>query len=312
MIGDLIGEWIKGILIDGIMGNLSGLFNTVNTKVGEIASDVGSTPQDWNGGIFSMLQNLSETVIVPIAAAILALVMCYELIDMIVEKNNMHDFDSSMFFRWIFKSAFAILIVTNTWNIVMGVFDATQQVVNQSAGVIIGDTSIDFDTLLPDLESRLEAMDIGPLLGLWFQTLVVGLTMNILSICIFLVTYGRMIEIYAVTALGPIPLATLGNAEWRGMGQNYLKSLLALGFQAFLIMVVVGIYAVLIQQIRRHIRRNLGLYGLYRFALLLSVQDRQHIESRIYRTLTDRRNTNHQRNTKENLQHPLRRPAVAI
>ena len=139
MIGDLIGEWIKGILIDGIMGNLSGLFNTVNTKVGEIASDVGSTPQDWNGGIFSMLQNLSETVIVPIAAAILALVMCYELIDMIVEKNNMHDFDSSMFFRWIFKSAFAILIVTNTWNIVMGVFDATQQVVNQSAGVIIGD-----------------------------------------------------------------------------------------------------------------------------------------------------------------------------
>ena len=229
MIGDLIGEWIKGILIDGIMGNLSGLFNTVNTKVGEIASDVGSTPQDWNGGIFSMLQNLSETVIVPIAAAILALVMCYELIDMIVEKNNMHDFDSSMFFRWIFKSAFAILIVTNTWNIVMGVFDATQQVVNQSAGVIIGDTSIDFDTLLPDLESRLEAMDIGPLLGLWFQTLVVGLTMNILSICIFLVTYGRMIEIYAVTALGPIPLATLGNAEWRGMGQNYLKSLLGAG-----------------------------------------------------------------------------------
>ena len=104
MIGDLIGEWIKGILIDGIMGNLSGLFNTVNTKVGEIASDVGSTPQDWNGGIFSMLQNLSETVIVPIAAAILALVMCYELIDMIVEKNNMHDFDSSMFFRWIFKA----------------------------------------------------------------------------------------------------------------------------------------------------------------------------------------------------------------
>ena len=222
MIGDLIGEWIKGILIDGIMGNLSGLFNTVNTKVGEIASDVGSTPQDWNGGIFSMLQNLSETVIVPIAAAILALVMCYELIDMIVEKNNMHDFDSSMFFRWIFKSAFAILIVTNTWNIVMGVFDATQQVVNQSAGVIIGDTSIDFDTLLPDLESRLEAMDIGPLLGLWFQTLVVGLTMNILSICIFLVTYGRMIEIYAVTALGPIPLVHVYRYVTEGTFDAYL------------------------------------------------------------------------------------------
>ncbi|OUK18716.1 hypothetical protein BU181_16520, partial [Enterococcus faecium] len=160
-----------------------------------------------------MLHSLSETVIVPIAGAILALVMCYELIQMITEKNNMHDFDSSMFFRWIFKSAFAILIVTNTWNIVMGVFDPTQNLGNQNPGLIIGQTSIDFNTLIPDLESQLEAMSVGALLGLWFQTLVVGLTMNILSICIFLVTYGRMVEIYVVTSLGPIPLATMGNAE---------------------------------------------------------------------------------------------------
>ena len=199
MISEIIEEWIKGILIDGITGNLSGLFENVNAKVGEIAADVGATPQAWNSGIFNMLRSLSETVIVPIAGAILALVMCYELIEMIVEKNNMHDFDSSMFFRWIFKSAFAILIVSNTWNIVMGVFDATQSVVNQSAGVIIGQTSIDFNTLIPDLQSQLEAMSVGGLLGLWFQTLVVGLTMNILSICIFLVAYGRMIEIYGAS-----------------------------------------------------------------------------------------------------------------
>ena len=269
MISEIIEEWIKGILIDGITGNLSGLFDAVNTKVGEIAADVGRTPQAWNSGIFNMLHNLSDTVIVPIAGAILALVMCYELIEMIVEKNNMHDFDSSMFFRWMFKSAFAILIVTNTWNIVMGVFDATQAVVNQSAGVIIGETSIDFDTLIPDLETRLEAMDIGPLLGLWFQTLVVGLTMHALSICIFLVTYGRMIEIYAVTALGPIPLATLGNSEWRGVGQNYLKSLLALGFQAFLIMVVVGIYAVLIQDIGTMEDISGAIWGCMGYTVLL-------------------------------------------
>ena len=269
MIGELIGDWIKGILIDGIMGNLSGLFSTVNTKVGEIASDVGTTPQAWNSGIFNMLQSLSDTVIVPIAAAILAVIMCYELIDMIVEKNNMHDFDTSMFFRWIFKSAFAILIVTNTWNIVMGVFDATQAVVNQSAGVIIGETSIDFDTLIPDLETQLEAMDIGPLLGLWFQTLVVGLTMNILSICIFLVTYGRMIEIYVVTALGPIPLATMGSSEWRSTGQNYLKSLLALGFQAFLIMIVVGIYAVLIRNISGAADIAGAIWGCMGYTVLL-------------------------------------------
>lgn len=269
MISEIIEEWIKGILIDGITGNLSGLFSTVNTKVGEIASDVGATPQAWNSGIFNMLQSLSETVIVPIAGAILALVMCYELIQMITEKNNMHDFDSSMFFRWMFKSAFAILIVTNTWNIVMGIFDATQAVVNQSAGVIIGETSINFETLLPDLESQLDAMSIGSLLGLWFQTLVVGLTMHILSICIFLVTYGRMIEIYAVTALGPIPLATMGNSEWRGMGQNYLKSLLALGFQAFLIMVVVGIYAVLIQNIATADDISGAIWGCMGYTVLL-------------------------------------------
>ena len=249
MISEIIEKWIKGILIDGITGNLSGLFDNVNAKVGEIASDVGSTPQAWNSGIFNMLRSLSETVVLPIAAAILALVMCHELIQMITEKNNMHDFDTSMFFRWIFKSAFAILIVSNTWNIVMGVFDATQSVVNQSSGVIIGETSIHFDRLIPGLEFQLESMTIGSLLSLWFQTLVVGLTMNILSICIFLVTYGRMIEIYVVTALGPIPLATMGSSEWRSTGQNYLKSLLALGFQAFLIMIVVGIYAVLVEDI---------------------------------------------------------------
>lgn len=247
MIGDLIGEWIKGILIDGIMGNLSGLFNTVNTKVGEIASDVGSTPQDWNGGIFSMLQNLSETVIVPIAAAILALVMCYELIDMIVEKNNMHDFDSSMFFRWIFKSAFAILIVTNTWNIVMGVFEAAQSVVNRASGLIVGNTSINLADHIADLEARLLEMNVWSLLGLWLQSFVVGFTMWALTICIFIIIYGRMIEIYLVTSIAPIPMATMMGKEWGGMGQNYLRSLLALAFQGFLIIICIAIYAVLVQ-----------------------------------------------------------------
>ena len=266
---DKLDEWLRGLLIEGITGNLSGMFDTVNTKVGEIAGEVGQTPLNWNSGVFSMIRNLSETVIVPIAGVILTFVMCYELIQLVTEKNNLHDVDTWMFFKWIFKTFCAVLIVTNTWNIVMGVFDATQAVVNQSAGVIIGETSIDFDTLIPDLEAQLEAMDIGPLLGLWFQTLVVGLTMNILSICIFLVTYGRMIEIYAVTALGPIPLATLGNAEWRGVGQNYLKSLLALGFQAFLIMVVVGIYAVLIQQIGQAADISGAIWGCMGYTVLL-------------------------------------------
>ena len=269
MILDWLEEWFKGVLIDGITSNLTGLFDTVNTKVGEIAADVGATPQGWNSGIFNMLRNLSETVIVPIAGAILALIMCYELIQLIAERNSMHDMDSWMLFRWVFKSAAAIILVSNTWNIVMGVFDLTQSVVNQSAGVIIGNTSIDITSVVTDLDTRLSAMDIGGLLGLWFQSLFVGLTMNILSICIMLVVYGRMIEIYLVTSLGPIPLATIGNSEWRGMGQGYLKSLFALGFQAFLIMVVTGIYAVLIQNIALDGDVSGAIWGCMGYTVLL-------------------------------------------
>ena len=269
MILDWLEEWFKGVLIDGITSNLTGLFDTVNEKVGEIAADVGATPQDWNSGVFNMLRSLSETVIVPIAGAILALIMCYELIQLIAERNSMHDMDSWMLFRWVFKSAAAIILVSNTWNIVMGVFDLTQSVVNQSAGVIIGNTSIDITAVVTDLENRLSDMDIGGLLGLWFQSLFVGLTMNILSICIMLVVYGRLIEIYLVTSLGPIPLATIGNSEWRGMGQGYLKSLFALGFQAFLIMVVTGIYAVLIQNIALDGDVSGAIWGCMGYTVLL-------------------------------------------
>ena len=246
---DKIAEWFKELLISGITGNLSGMFDTVNTKVGEIAGQVGQTPSGWNGGVFSMIRSLSETVILPIAGIILTFVMCYELIQIVIEKNNLHDIDTWIFFKWIFKTFIAVLLVSNTWNIVMGVFDMTQHVVSQSAGVISTNAGIDVSTVIDDMETRLEAMEIGPLLGLWFQSLVVGLTMNILSICIFLVIYGRMIEIYLVTSVGPIPFSTMANREWGSVGQNYLKSLLALGFQAFLIMVCVGIYAVLVQNI---------------------------------------------------------------
>ena len=242
-------DWLKEILVSGIMGNLTGMFDAVNQKVGEVSTQVGLTPQAWNHDIFSMVQNLSETVMVPIAGVILAFVMTLELIQLIVDKNNFHDIESAVFFKWIFKTFVAVLLVTNTWNIVMGVFDITQSVVNDSAGVIISDTSIDIATVITDIEAKLDAMSVGGLLGLWFQSLFVGLTMKALSICIMLVVYGRMIEIYLVTSIAPIPVATMVNREWGGMGQNYLKSLLALGFQAFLILVCVGIYAVLIQTI---------------------------------------------------------------
>ena len=196
MIFDAIQEWFQELLIDGIISNLTGMFDTLNTKVGEIAGEVGMTPSAWNSGIFNMVRSLSETVIVPIAGIVLTFVMCYELIQLIVEKNNLHDFDTWIFFKWIFKTFCAVLIVTNTWNLVMGVFDMAQSVVAQASGIIGSDASIDISAVMTDMESRLMDMDLGPLFGLWFQSLFIGITMWALYICIFIVIYGRMIEIY--------------------------------------------------------------------------------------------------------------------
>ncbi|MEL5898334.1 CD0415/CD1112 family protein [Clostridium sporogenes] len=246
---DSITQWLKELLVGGITDNLSGMFDNVNQKVGEIAGEVGMTPSVWNGGVFSMIQNLSETVIIPIAGIILTFIMCYELIQMVIEKNNLHDFETFMFFKWIFKTFVAVMIITNTFNIIMGIFDLSQHVVSGAAGVIISDTNIDISSAIADMETRLLAMELGPLFGLWLQSMFVGFTMNALTICIFVVIYGRMVEIYLMTSLAPIPFSTMANREWGSMGQNYLKSMFALGFQAFLIMVCVGIYAVLVQSI---------------------------------------------------------------
>ena len=237
------------MLVDGTMSNLTGLFDSVNEEVADIAVQVGQTPAAWNGSIYNMIRNLSVNVIVPIAGLILAFVMTLEFIQMIIDRNNFHDFDISNIYKWMFKTACATLIVTNTWNIVMAVFDVSQSIVNDASGIIVGSTTLDFDTLIPDLESRLEALELGELLGLWIQSFLVGFCMKALCICIFIITFGRMIEIYLVTSVAPIPMATMMNRESGHMGQNYLKSLGALGLQAFLIIICVAIYAALVRNI---------------------------------------------------------------
>ena len=244
-----ITEWLKEIMIGGIMGNLQGLFDNVNQQVSGIAGQVGTTPQAWNSGVYSMIRSLSDNVILPIAGVILAIVMTLELLQLVLEKNNMQNFETWVFFKWIFKTFCALLIVTNTWDIIMGIFDAAQSVVGSAAGLISADTAIEMTQVMGDLEARLREMEIGPLLGLWFQTLFVGVTLQALSICIFVIVYGRMVEIYVVTSLAPIPMATMMNHSWGQMGQNYLRSLFALGFQAFLIIICVAIYAVLVHTI---------------------------------------------------------------
>ena len=237
-------EWLKEMLVGGVMSNLTGLFDSINEQVADIAGTVGTTPQAWNSGVFSMVQSLSNNVVVPIAGVLLAIVMAMELIQMVVDRNNMNDFDVGQIVKWVCKSFFAIILVTSTWDIVMGIFDLAQTVVNNAAGVIISDTSLDLNSVITDMEARLMEMDIGPLFSLWIQSALIGILSWILTICIFIIVYGRMIEIYLVTSIAPIPMATMGNREWSQMGQNYLRSLFALGFQAFLIVVCVGVYAV--------------------------------------------------------------------
>lgn len=243
---DKVTEWLKELLIGSIMSNLTGLFDNVNRQVAGIADNVGATPQAWNGGVFGMIRNLSDNVILPIAGVILALVATLELIQMIVDRNNMHDMDTFMLAKWVFKTACAVVIVTNTWNIVMAVFDVAQSVVSRASGLVIADTDIRIDSVIVGLEAKLAEMELGALFGLWVQSMFVGFTMWALAICIFIITYGRMIEIYLVTSVAPIPMA---NREWGQMGQNYLRSLFALGFQAFLIIICVAIYAILVRGI---------------------------------------------------------------
>lgn len=269
LIKEAILSWLKEVLVGGIISNLSGMFDSVNEKVGEIGTQVGTTPSAWNSSIYSMVHNLSESVIMPIAGLILAFVMTLELIQLISDKNSMHDIDTWMFFKWIFKTACAVLIVTNTWDIVMGVFDAAQSVVSRASGVISSSTSIDLNSVIPDMQSRLMEMEVGSLLGLWFQSLFVGITMWALTICIFIIVFGRMIEIYLVTSIAPIPLSTMLNREWGQAGQNYIRSLLALGFQAFLIIVCVAIYAALVRNISTSADISYAIWTCMGYTVLL-------------------------------------------
>ena len=245
---DALTEWIKSLLVSGIMSNLGNLFENVNESIGDIAATVGTTPSAWNPAIFSLIRNLSETVVLPIAGLLLTFVATYELIQLIIDRNNLNELDTWIFFKWVFRTFLAVLILSNTFNIVMAVFDVAQSVVNRAGGIISGSTAVT-PNMMATLEAELMLLDVGSLLGLWLQSSIIGITMYVLNIVVFIIIYGRMIEIYLLTSLAPIPLSTLSNREYGSMGQNYLKALCAVGFQGLLIIVCVGIYAVLIQSI---------------------------------------------------------------
>ena len=265
---DAIAEWLKELLVSGIMGNLTGVFDSVNSRVGEIASDVGMTPANFSPGIFSMIRNVSESVILPIAGLILTFIACYELIQLIIEHNNLANFETWIIFKWIFKTFVAVTLISNCFNIVMAVFDVCQNVISRSGGIIGASTAVS-DSAIAAMEATLETYGVGTLLGIYLMSFVIQLTLWILSIVIFVIVYGRMIEIYLMTSLAPIPLSTFGNREQSQTGQNYLRSLFALGFQGFLIIICVGIYAVLIQSISFTSDIVGSLWGVVGYTVLL-------------------------------------------
>ena len=264
-----ITDWLKSMIISGIMGNLSGMFDSVNQQVGQIAGDVGTTPANFSPAVFSMIRNISESVILPIAGMVLTFIACYELIQMLIEHNNLANFETWTFFKWVFKTFLAVTLISNTFNITMAVFDVAQQVISRSGGLISGSTSVS-DATLTAMQATLVGMDLGPLLGLYLQTFVVQVTMLALSAIIFVIVYGRMVEIYLMVSLAPIPFATFGNHEQSHTGQNYLRSLFALGFQGFLIMICVGIYAVLIQNLSFSDNIISSIWGVMGYTVLLA------------------------------------------
>ena len=264
-----IEDWFRELLVSGIMSNLTNTFDTVNAQVGQIATEVGQTPANFSPAVYNMIRNLSENVIMPIAGLILTFIACYELIQLVIGHNNLANFETWIFWKWIFKTFVAVTLITNTMNITMAVFDVAQHVVSQAGGLIGGTTSIDGSTLAT-MQSNLEAMDIGPLLSILLQSFVVQFLMYLLSALIFVIVYARMIEIYLMVSLAPIPFATFGNREQSMIGQNYLRSLFALGFQGFLIMVCVGIYAVLIQSVAFSSDIIGSLWGVMGYTILLA------------------------------------------
>ena len=264
-----ITDWLKSMIISGIMGNLSGMFDSVNQQVGQIAGDVGTTPANFSPAVFSMIRNISESVILPSAGMVLTFIACYELIQMLIEHNNLANFETWTFFKWVFKTFLAVTLISNTFNITMAVFDVAQQVISRSGGLISGSTSVS-DATLTAMQATLEGMDLGPLLGLYLQTFVVQVTMLALSAIIFVIVYGRMVEIYLMVSLAPIPFATFGNHEQSHTGQNYLRSLFALGFQGFLIIICVGIYAVLIQNLSFSDNIISSIWGVMGYTVLLA------------------------------------------
>ncbi|HAP4096542.1 TPA: hypothetical protein IUU65_000886 [Enterococcus faecalis] len=246
---DKIEEFFKELLLGGIQANLESMFLDINDKVGAVAADVGKTPMGWNGQVFSFIKSINDSVVIPIAGLIITAVLCIELINMVMQKNNMHDTDSFEFFKYIIKMWIAVWLVSHAFTFSMAVFDVAQHMVNKAAGVINTSAVISGDQIVAMVDS-LKDKGLGELVMILFETSLIKVAIEVISIVIMLVVYGRMFEIYVYSSVSAIPFATMGNKEWGQIGTNYIKGLFAIGLQGLFLMVCLGIYAVLVKTIK--------------------------------------------------------------
>ena len=246
---DKIEEFFKELLLGGIQANLESMFLDINDKVGAVATDVGKTPMGWNGDVFAFIKSINDSVIIPIAGLIITAVLCIELINMVMQKNNMHDTDTFEFFKYIIKMWIAVWLVSHAFEFSMAVFDVAQHIVNKAAGVINTSATVSGDQIVAMMDT-LKEKGLGELVMILFETSLIKVAIQVISVVIMLVVYGRMFEIYVYSSVSAIPFATMGNKEWGQIGTNYIKGLFALGLQGLFLMVCLGIYAVLVKTIK--------------------------------------------------------------
>ena len=246
---DKIEEFFKELLLGGIQANLESMFLDINDKVGAVATDVGKTPMGWNGDVFAFIKSINDSVIIPIAGLIITAVLCIELINMVMQKNNMHDTDTFEFFKYIIKMWIAVWLVSHAFEFSMAVFDVAQHMVNKAAGVINTSATVAGDQIVAMMDT-LKEKGLGELVMILFETSLIKVAIQVISVVIMLVVYGRMFEIYVYSSVSAIPFATMGNKEWGQIGTNYIKGLFALGLQGLFLMVCLGIYAVLVKTIK--------------------------------------------------------------
>lgn len=246
---DKIEEFFKELLLGGIQANLESMFIDINDKVGSVATDIGKTPMGWNSEVFNFIKSINDSVIIPIAGLIITAVLCIELINMVMQKNNMHDTDTFEFFKYMIKMWIAVWLVSHAFTFSMAVFDVAQHLVNQAAGVINTSATVSGDQIVQMVEG-LKDKGLGELVMILFETSLVKVAIQVMSVVIMLVVYGRMFEIYVYASVSAIPFATMGNKEWGQIGTNYIKGLFAIGLQGLFLIICLGIYAVLVKTIK--------------------------------------------------------------